>query len=443
LFRVKESDDVGKLSLAEWIVRSALLIALLANIAAAYLIWREYHRQYAALPGHEDLSVQFVLCVVVSASLILCVAAIWWRRRRYQLDQTLMRRLKMLAHDILASMDYGVITTNHDAIITSINSAAIRLLGVDFECVGCPLASICVPGVSLEQIHQDVVGEGSAVRDRDCCIDHAGRQIKIRLDGYALKDTRGELLGCVIHLRDVTESVLLEERMHRMERFLGLANLASGLHHEIKNPLTALSIHIQLLEECLADGKPADAIDEFVAVLKTEVCRLNGVLESFRSFANMQKLTIQPTDGLGVVEKVIRLIRPQAAEQQVQITLLHPERELPQVPLDAEKFEQVVLNLVINALDAMPAGGHLSIQAAVADNSFQVTVQDSGPGIPAEIQRSVFQPYFSTKCNGSGMGLALSEKLISQHGGHIDYRTGPDGTMFQVTVPLEHRNENA
>src|SRR5260370_42258198 len=90
--------------------------------------------------------------------------------------------------------------------------------------------------------------------------------------------------------------------------------------------------------------------------LKTEVCRLNGVLESFRSFAHLQHLSFQPTDALGVVENAIRLIRPQAAEQQVQITLLHPETALPLVPLDAEKLEQALLNLGINALEAMPGG---------------------------------------------------------------------------------------
>src|SRR5207302_293779 len=122
--------------------------------------------------------------------------------------------------------------------------------------------------------------------------------------------------------------------------FLGLATLASGLHHEIKNPLTALSIHIQLLEEALTQARSAsegslagasglcqgwarhnagEAVDELVSVLKTEVCRLNGVLESFRTFANLQHLTIQSTDALAVVENVIRLVRPQAAEQRVQI----------------------------------------------------------------------------------------------------------------------------
>jgi two-component system sensor histidine kinase HydH len=455
MFRVKETAVDGGHAAAEWVVQVALLFALLANFGCAYLIFNEYRRLGAALDGsgptpltgvaslRQDVGVQLAASLALSAILAVCVGAIWRLRRRYLSSQKSLRQVKMLAHDILASMDRGVVTTNCDAIITSINSAAIGLLGVDAECVGRPLASICPPDVSLVEMYREVVDKQAAVRDRDFNVDRAGCVRRLGVDGHVLKDTAGSWLGCVIHLRDVTERMLLEERMRRMERFISLATLASGLHHEIKNPLTALSIHIQLLEESLSNGQAGEAVDDLVEVLKTEVCRLNGVLESFRTFANLQNLTIQPTDALEVVENAIRLIRPQAAEQRVAITLLHPEKELPPVPLDADKFEQAVLNLVINALEAMPAGGHLTVSATVADGEFRLSVQDSGPGIPPEIRANVFQPYFSTKDKGSGMGLALSEKLVSQHGGHIGYRTGPKGTTFDITIPLEPRSGDA
>jgi signal transduction histidine kinase len=294
----------------------------------------------------------------------------------------------------------------------------------------------------LLEVFQHVVGRQQPLHDRDVSVHRKGRAIRLLIDGDPLLDTQEQALGCVIHLRDVTERMLMEERMRRMERFLELASLASGLHHEIKNPLTALSIHVQLLEEGLNNPHSSMNVEEIVAVLRTEICRLNGVLENFRSFANLQRLTLVPTDGLGVVEKAIRLIRPQAAEQGVHIALLHPGAELPAVPLDAEKFEQAVLNLVINALEAMPNGGNLTLSVAVQEGEFCVAIQDSGSGIPPEARQHLFQPYFSTKDKGTGMGLALSEKLIGQHGGHIDYSTGPEGTTFRIAVPLERdRNQ--
>jgi two-component system, NtrC family, sensor histidine kinase HydH len=455
MFRVKDSEVAGGHGLVEWVVQIALLFALLANIGCIYLIYQEYCRLGAAITHLEpmlvpdvvslrqEIGIQLAASLILSTILTIGGTSIWWLRRRYESSQNSLRQVKMLAHDILASMDRGVVTTNREALITSINSAAIDLLGVDLECVGRPLASICPPDASLLEICREAIGKKAAVRDHVFNLERNGCARRLQVDGHVLKDTQGTSLGCVLHFRDVTERRLLEERMRRMERFLSLATLASGLHHEIKNPLTALSIHIQLLEESLLIGPAGEAVDELVAVLKTEVFRLNGVLESFRTFANLSHLTIQPTDALNVVEKAIRLIRPQAAEQGIIITLLHAEKELPPAPLDAEKFEQAVLNLIINALEAMPEGGRLTIATTVADNELRVAIQDSGSGIPPDIQPSLFQPYFSTKEKGSGMGLALSEKLISQHGGRIGYQTGSGGTTFEIAIPLEGRNGSA
>ena len=228
------------------------------------------------------------------------------------------------------------------------------------ECVGRPLASISSGDVPLVDLADRVAERGEAVWDHDFVVERGGRVRRLRADAHVLKDEADRTLGCVILLRDVSERVLMEERVRRMERFLSLGTLASGLHHEIKNPLTALSIHVQLAGEAAARPRsPRRPVDELIGVVKSEVLRLNGVLESFRNFANLQRLTLRPTDVLGLLEEIVRLIGPQAAEQQVEVTLRRPEAALPPVPLDAEKFKQAVLNLVINALEAMPDGGAL------------------------------------------------------------------------------------
>lgn len=452
MFRAKESEVKGGYVVAERVLQVGLLLALLANFISYYLIFQEYRRLSIAL--HQPMSIstpvvatvrqevgaQFAATLILSAILVFCTVAVWWLRRRYLSSQESLRQVKLLAHDILASMDRGVVTADREGVITSINSAAIRLLDVDFECVGRPLTFLAPSRIPLVEVYREVVANRAAVNDRDLNVERANHVLRLRVDGHILRDPKGALLGCVIHLRDVTERTFIEERMRRMERFLSLATLASGLHHEIKNPLTALSIHIQLLEESLSNGRVEEAVDELVGVLKTEVCRLNGVLESFRSFANLQNLVTKPTNTVDVVENAVRLIRPQAAEQHVQITLLLPDKELPPVPLDAVKFEQAFLNLAINALEAMPKGGHLTVSTTADDREFRLSVQDSGLGIPPEVQPNLFQPYFSTKSKGSGMGLALSEKLIGQHGGRIVYRTGPEGTVFDIIIPLEQRN---
>jgi PAS domain S-box-containing protein len=450
MFRVKESDTrVPGNTWGVWAFQLALMLALFASLGSSWLIFQEHSRLSEWLQGparppaesirslRDHVRLQLAAALLVAAILVVCMLSLWWLRRRYSHSQQSLRRVKMHAHDILASMDRGVVTTDPEGVVTSINSAGIRLLGVDFECVGLPLRLLSTGDLPLLEVFRQVAGQRRPLRDRHVSVNRKGRAVRLCLDGDVLRDTGGQALGCVIHLRDVTERVLMEERMRRMERYIGLASLASGLHHEIKNPLTALSIHVQLLEEALSNPQNGLNVEELVGVLRTEVCRLNGVLENFRSFAHLERLTLQPTDGLGVVEKAIRLIRPQAAEQGVHISLLHPEAELPPVPVDPEKFEQAVLNLVINALEAMPGGGDLTLSVAAEEGEFRVAVRDSGPGIPPEVRRHLFQPYFSTKDRGTGMGLALSEKLVGQHGGHIDYSTGAGGTTFRIAVPLE------
>jgi signal transduction histidine kinase len=278
------------------------------------------------------------------------------------------------------------------------------------------------------------------VSDRDLTLDRAGRVRRLVASALELKDKREATIGCVIHLRDVTERLLLREQMWRMEQYASLSTLASGLQHEIKNPITALSLHVQLLEERLGCNGAVGPVAEVIGVLKAEVRRLNLTLDRFRNFASLQRLHLRRVDVQEVLEEVARLIRPQAAQQNVRLELVRGEGALPRLTLDHEKIEQAVLNLVLNALEAMPEGGELSLRAAVEDGKLRVVVRDSGPGIPPEIQDHIFRPYFSTKDRGTGIGLTLAEKLIRQHRGQLDFRTTPGGTSFTITLPINEQH---
>ena len=308
------------------------------------------------------------------------------------------------------------------------------ILGVESECIGKPLSSISSGGASLAD---RVAERNAAVWDQDFAIDRGGRMRRIRADAHVFKDSASKAIGCIILLRDVSDRVLMEERVHLMERFVSLGTLAAGLHHEIKNPLTALSIHVQLLEKRLSGPTPPKPVDELIGVVKSEILRLNGVLDSFRDFASLHRPALRPTNLVDLLEDTVRLIGLQALQQHVEVILRHPEATLARVPLDGDKFKQAVLNLVLNALEAMPDGGKLLLDVSAREAELRVEVSDNGPGIAREIQQDLFKPYTSTKCRGTGMGLALSEKVVSQHGGRIEYRTSPLGTTFSIAIPME------
>jgi two-component system, NtrC family, sensor histidine kinase HydH len=439
---------LSRIPLTVAIVFATLLLALVLSAAAVYQVFEE-HRLLGGwltrpepVPPSEiqnlrsDIGTRIVIRSTALIVLLLCTTATLWLQQRQLAIRRALHQVTLLARDILVSMDQGVITTDRGNVITSINSAAMQILGVGPECAGQSLGRIGTGGAPLVALAGLVAERRAPIWDQDFALGRGGRARRIRADAHVLKDHEGQALGCVLLLRDVSERVLMEERVRRMERFLSLGTLASGLHHEIKNPLTALSIHIQLLEKRLRDPAGRKPVEELIGVVKSEVLRLNGVLESFRDFASLQRLNLHPSDAVLLLEDVARLITPQAAQQHVEVAV-RCLSSLRRVPLDIEKIKQAVLNLVINALEAMPDGGTLVLSASARDGELFIEVADTGSGIPPEIQPSLFKPYFSTKAQGTGMGLALTEKLIGQHGGRIEFRTGSGGTTFSIAVPLE------
>jgi signal transduction histidine kinase len=449
MIRIQAAEAQARVPRTTVIVVVLLVLAFALSVAAVVQVLAEYDLlgRWEAEPGavtpaaidalRRDIGARIIVRSTASTVLLLCtLTMLWWQQRQLAILRTL-HQVKLLALDILASMDQGVVTTDLGGVVTGINTATIRILGAESDCVGEPLTSLPSAGAPLRELADQVSERHAAVWDYDFDLDRGGRVRRIRAHAHVLKDSVGDAIGCIMLLRDVSDRILMEERVRRMERFHSLGNLAAGLHHEIKNPLTALSIHVQLLDKRLGDPASRKPVDELLGVLKAEILRLNGVLDSFRDFASLQRLALRPTDVARVLEETAGLIGPQADQQRVAVALRRPEAALPPVPLDADKFKQAVLNLVINALEAMPGGGSLVLAASATDGELRVEVADTGPGIAREVQPDLFKPYVSTKARGTGMGLALTEKVISQHGGRVGFRTGPLGTTFSIAIPLE------
>jgi two-component system sensor histidine kinase HydH len=426
MFRVQQSDVSASLMATASVVLGLLVLSLGLSFAGLM-----------ASPGGR--SAPDPLALLLTLLLGTTTAVFVWHWRRDLAAQRALRRVKLLAHDILASMDQGVITSDTDGRVTSINSGAMRLLAVGEECVGLPLDVLSTSTMPIASLGRSVIEKHETVRDREFGVDRGGQVVRLLISAYELKGTKGETLGGIIHVRDVTERVRMLEQMWRLERLAGLSTLAAGLHHEVKNPLTALSLHVQLVDERLRDAGVAGSISDLLGVVKGELQRLNGVLERFRSFANLDKLMLSPTDVPALLGEITRLIQPQAEGQGVVLRLEQNGARPPRVTLDADKFRQAVLNLVVNALEAMPGGGELTLATLAREGGVEVEVRDTGPGIPEEVRENLFRPYVSTKGRGTGIGLPLAEKLIGQHGGRITYETGPRGTTFRMSLPVAAR----
>jgi len=235
----------------------------------------------------------------------------------------------------------------------------------------------------------------------------------------ALRRSQGEL------------EAFYQERMVRADRFAAVGEVATGLAHEIKNPLAGLSGALELLAEDLA-SHPRHA--EVVGEMRHQVNRLTHTMESLLDFARPPKPRLRAADVNETLEKVLFLVRQQRRAASVEIRA-EMDRGVPQVLGDPSQLEQVFLNICLNACQAMGQAGTLTLRSFQEEGRVTVDVADTGPGIPLEVRSHIFKPFFTTKTEGNGLGLAISARIIAEHGGHIAYRCpSAGGTVFSVTL---------
>jgi len=216
-----------------------------------------------------------------------------------------------------------------------------------------------------------------------------------------------------------------------------VARLAGGLAHEIKNPLSTISLNLELLAEDLAE--PQSSRDrrmlQRVKVLQRACTSLNEILEDFLKFVRLRPFEWARVDLNDVVREFIEVFTPQARGQQVELSP-HLDPDLPAVRLDAALFRQVLWNLGLNALQAMPGGGVLELQTHRGEGCVRLDLIDNGTGMDAAVLARIFEPFFSTKRNGTGLGLPSVKKIVNDHGGTVAVASVPGkGTRFTIVLP--------
>ena len=255
-----------------------------------------------------------------------------------------------------------------------------------------------------------------------------------------LSRTFNEMLAGLRRSRD------LEEQLQRAERSAVVGRLASGIAHEIRNPLNFMNLSIDHLQSRFItpprSNHEAESIRheaaKILGLIKDEIGRLNRLVSDFLSYGRPAKLKFKEINARALVEEVIGLVRTQAAQQGVQIILAAPSNSEATLEVDPEQIKTCFSNLIINAVQAMPDGGTLKITVTKHDATLDFEFQDTGYGIAADPIEQIFEPYYSTKETGIGLGLPLTKKLIEDHGGEIKVTSELDkGTTFVVTLPRE------
>jgi len=251
---------------------------------------------------------------------------------------------------------------------------------------------------------------------------------------------RGTRMGALVTLRDLQSLETISRQLQVSERLAALGRVTAGVAHEVKNPLNSMRLWLENLKESLppGDGVPRQA----VAVLDSEIDRLDSVVKRFLDFMRSQELRLEETNLDELLDEVSGIARPQMERAHVQLKKQYSD--LPPVRVDRPLLTQALLNLVFNAIQAMPSGGTLTLGLERRGESAEIRIQDTGQGITPENRGRVFQLFFTTRPGGSGIGLASAYKAIQLHDGSIDFDSQVGrGTTFRIELPLARPVEPA
>lgn len=253
------------------------------------------------------------------------------------------------------------------------------------------------------------------------------------------RDEIGELTESFNEMvKGLNERRELEERLRRSEHLSKIGQLASGIAHEVRNPLNLINLSIDHIKVRYAPPDPKER-EEFVNILsniKSDIHRLNGLINNFLDYGKPLRMDIHPIHLNDIMEDVISLACEKLTEQGIVVDK-RLTTALPTVPVDRQQIKACILNILLNSIQAMPQGGRIIVETALDGASASMTVTDTGPGIPPENLREIFEPYFTTKDTGIGLGLAVTKRVIEEHGGTIEIMSGPEeGTIARIKLPV-------
>src|SRR6266705_479316 len=337
-------------------------------------------------------------------------------------------------NSVMAGLEDGLLLFTRDARAVMISPAAEKFLGEPAgHLLGRRVSEIFPPGHPLHDalhIESDELYEVAAETE----LDTSEGPKRVSVSVQAIQED-GEQMGALVTLRDLDSLESINTQLQVSERLAALGRITAGVAHEVKNPLNSMRLWLENLKESLPPEQDAGA-QQAVQVLDKEIDRLDAVVKRFLDFTRPVELKLEATDLAELLREVMRVAHPQLQRAGVEVEELLGNG-IPEVWADRDLLKQAVLNLVLNAAEAMTSGGELRVELGRRGEMAEISVSDTGNGIPAENQQKIFQLFFTTRPGGSGIGLATTFRIVQLHNGSIDFQSEAGrGTTFRIELPL-------
>jgi PAS domain S-box-containing protein len=337
-------------------------------------------------------------------------------------------------NSVMAGLEDGLLLFTRDARAVMVSPAAEKFLGAPAsEFLGRRVTDIFPPGHPLRDalhIDSDELSEITAEAD----LESSEGPKRVNVSVQAIQEA-GERIGALVTLRDLDSLESIGTQLRVSERLAALGRITAGVAHEVKNPLNSMRLWLENLKESLSsdgDGPSQQAVQ----VLDKEIDRLDQVVKRFLDFTRPMDVRLEATQLADLLTEVLEIAKPQLQKSNIQIAQLLPI-DVPEVYVDRALLKQAVLNLVLNAAEAMPNGGQLRLMLSRRGEMAEITVGDTGNGIPQENKQKIFQLFFTTRPGGSGIGLASTFRIVQLHNGSIDFTSEVGrGTTFRIELPL-------
>src|SRR5450432_822530 len=337
-------------------------------------------------------------------------------------------------NSVMAGLEDGLLLFTRDARAVMVSPAAEKFLGApasDF--LGRRVTEIFPLGHPLHEALRLEDDELHEIASETEFVTAEGKK-RISVSVQEIQEA-GERMGALVTLRDLDSIENINTQLQVSERLAALGRITAGVAHEVKNPLNSMRLWLENLKECLppeTDGMAQQAVH----VLDTEIDRLDAVVKRFLDFSRPMDVRLEPTQLANVLHEVLEIAQPQLQKSNVVVAQLIPIG-VPEAFVDRALLTQAVLNLVLNATEAMPDGGQLQLTLSRRGEMAEITVGDTGKGIPLENRQNIFQLFFTTRPGGSGIGLASAFRIVQLHNGSIDFTSEVGhGTTFRIELPL-------
>lgn len=368
---------------------------------------------------------RLILISIVSLAVGVILLSLLIVNQNYSLLSKAHDRIQTYTEIVLENIADGIIVADSKKIISVFNKASELIFKRSAK-------ELLNKNISVLDPQMDEIFSSALLMDNYSCeiTSDNNRILSIHTSRLTSED---ENLAIAV-VRDITETKIMEENIRRTEQLTAMGKLASAVAHEIRNPLNAISMVVQRLAREFVPNNDKEKYEEMIGMMKSESNRLNKIIEEFLKFARPPKLNRQPTNMDQLLDETLSLISLQLKNTNIEI--IKNYSKLGDWNIDKEQIKQAILNLLLNAIEAMPEGGKLSINAQNVDNTLLIEISDTGKGIPEEDIPRIFDLYFTTKDTGTGLGLSIVQRIVIEHGGLITVNsTLGKGTSFKIYIP--------